>query len=58
MSFVLTQIARRRLAAGGLDAPTIDALPDREPPGRDDRAAFLTLASRARIARQIAEEGL
>src|SRR5690606_11632403 len=52
------ELARRRPADGGLDAPTFDALLDREPPGRDDRAAFLTPASRARIARPIADEGL
>ena len=49
----LAEVARRRLAADGLDAAAIDALLALEPAGRDDWVAFLILTTPQRVRDQL-----
>ena len=58
LSWVLGRVARRRLAAGGLDARRAEVLLNLGPGPRDDWLAFLTLAPWPEVEHLLEDEGL
>ena len=56
LTWALTQVARLRLIAGGLDDDQVERLLAMEPGGRDDWLAFLILASWPQVEHLLDEQ--